>query len=96
MASKASGTWFLIIEKQHASWSLMVTASPALELRFCHRLRIASARPLVGPKCPRTRVVGCMCLEVTNGLPVTCISLSGPLRCATQQLDACFKVLRAG
>ena len=96
MASKASGTLFLIIEKQHASWSLMVTASPALELRFCHRLRIASARPLVGPKCPWTRVVGCMCLEVTNGLPVACISLSGPLRCATQQLDACFKVLRAG
>ena len=96
MASKASGTLFLIIEKQHASWSLMVTASPALDLRFCHRLRIASARPLVGPECPRTRVVGCMCLEVTNGLPVACISLSGPLRCATQQLDACFKVLRAG
>ena len=37
-----------------------------------------------------------MCLEVTNGLPVACISFSGPLRCATQQLDACFKVLRAG
>ena len=74
MASKASGTLFLIIEKQHASWSLMVTASPALDLRFCHRLRIASARPLVGPKCPWTRVVGCMCLEVTNGLPAACIS----------------------
>ena len=96
MASKASGTLFLIIEKQHASWSLMVTSSPALELRFCHRLRIASARPLVGPKSPWTRMVGCMCLEVTNGLPEACISSSGPLRCATQQLDACFRVLRAG
>ena len=96
MASKASGTLVHIIEKQQASWSLMVTAQPALELRFCHRLRIASARPLVGPKCPWTRVVGCMCLEVTNGLPVACISLSEPLRCATQQLDACLKVLRAG
>ena len=54
MASTASGTLFLVIEKQHASWSLMVTASPALELRFCHRLRIASARPLVarGPEVP--------------------------------------------
>ena len=96
MASKASGTLFLIIEKQHASWSLMVTASPALDLRFCHRLRIASARPLVCPKCPWTKVVGCMCLEVTNGSLVACIPFSGPLRCATQQLDACFKVLRAG
>ena len=74
MASKASGTLYLIIEKQHASWSLMVTASPALDLRFCPRLRIASARLLVGPKCPWTRVVGCMCLEVTNGLPAACIS----------------------
>ena len=96
MTSKAPGTLFLVTEKQHASWSLMVTASPALELRFCHRLRIASARPLVGPKCPWTRVVGCMCLEVTNGLPEACISSSGPLRCATEQLDACFRVLRAG
>ena len=96
MASKASGTLVLVTEKQHASWSLMITASLALAPRFCHRLRIASARPLVCSKCPWTRVVGCMCLEVTNGLPVTCISLSGPLRCATQQLDACFKGLRAG
>ena len=96
MASKASGTLVSIIEKQHASWSLMVAASPALELRFCHRLHIASARPLVGPKCPWTRVVGCMCLEVTNGFPEACISSSGPLRCATEQLDACFRVLRAG
>ena len=96
MATKASGTLVLIIEKQHVSWSLMVTASPALEVRFCHRLRLASVRPLVGPKCPWTRVVGCMCLEVTNGLPEACISFSGPLRCATQQLDACFKVLSAG
>ena len=32
MASKASGTLVPIIEKQHASWSLMVTASHALEL----------------------------------------------------------------
>ena len=29
MATKASGTLVLIIEKQHASWDLMVTASCA-------------------------------------------------------------------
>ena len=49
MATKASGTLFLIIEKQHASWDLMVTASPALELHFWCQLRIASARPILGP-----------------------------------------------
>ena len=43
MATKASGTLVLIIEKHHASWDLMVTASPASELHFrCHELRIAS------------------------------------------------------
>ena len=46
MATKASGTLVLIIEKQHASWDLMVTASPALELHFRCQLRIASARPI--------------------------------------------------
>ena len=96
MATKASLTLVLIIEKQHASWDLMITALSALELRFCHRLRVASARPLVDAKCPRTRVVVCMCLELTNGLPEACISSRGPLRCATQQLDACLRVLRAG
>ena len=30
MATKASGTLVLIIEKQNASWDLMVTASSAL------------------------------------------------------------------
>ena len=95
MATKASGTLLFIIEKQHASWDLMITALSALELRFCHRLRVASARPLVDAKCPRTRVVVCMCLELTNGLPVACIPPSVPLRCATQQLDTCLKVLSA-
>ena len=46
MATKASSTLVLIIEKQYASWGLMLTATTALEVRFCHRLRIASARPL--------------------------------------------------
>ena len=44
MATKASGTLVLIIEKQHASWDLMVTALPALEVHFRCQLRIASAR----------------------------------------------------
>ena len=48
MATKASCTLFLIIEKQHASWGLMVTALPGLELHFRCQLRIASARPILG------------------------------------------------
>ena len=52
MATKASLTLVLIIEKQHASWDLMVTASPALELHFRCQLRIASARPILGPLGP--------------------------------------------
>ena len=95
MATKASGTLLLIIEKQHASWDLMVIASHVVERRFCHRLRVASARPLVDAKCPRTRVVVCMCLELTNGLPVACISPSVPLRCATQQLDTYLNLICA-
>ena len=43
MATKASGTLVLIIEKQHAPWDLMVTALPALELHFWCQLRIAFA-----------------------------------------------------
>ena len=39
MATKASGTLVLIIEKQHTSWDLMVTASSALELHFRCQLR---------------------------------------------------------
>ena len=49
MTTKASGTLVLIIEKRHAPWDPMATASPALKLRFWCRLRIASARPVVGP-----------------------------------------------
>ena len=51
MTTKASGTLVLIIEKRHAPWDPMIRASSALKLRFCFwcRLRIASARPLVGP-----------------------------------------------
>ena len=56
MVTKASGTLVLIIEKQHASWDLMVTASPALELHFRCQLRISSAVRTanfgpVGPMC---------------------------------------------
>ena len=95
MAPKASGILLLIIEKQHAPWELMFTALSALELRFGHRLRVASARPLVDAKCRWTRVVVCMSVELTNGLPVACIPPSGPQQCATQLLDACLMVLRA-
>ena len=46
MATKASGTLVLIIEKQHASWDLMVTASPALQLHFRCQLRIIHHLPV--------------------------------------------------
>ena len=49
MATKASGTLVLIIEKQHASWGLMCSTLPALDLRFRRQPHIASARPRVGP-----------------------------------------------
>ena len=39
MATKASGTLVLIIEKKHAPWGHMVSASSALELCFWCRLR---------------------------------------------------------
>ena len=48
MATKASGTLVLIIEKQHASWDLMCSTLPALELRFRRQAHIASAEPLGG------------------------------------------------
>jgi hypothetical protein len=56
MATKASSTLVLIIERQHASWGLMVTALPGLELHFWCQLRIASADRtanfgVVGPVC---------------------------------------------
>ena len=57
MATKASGTLVLIIEKQHASWDLMVTAFPALEVHFWCQLRIASARPILGVSEPCARVL---------------------------------------
>ena len=41
MATKASGTLFVILENQHASWDLMVAALPALEVHFWCQLRIA-------------------------------------------------------
>ena len=48
MATKASGTLVLIIDKKHAQWGHMVTTPPALELRFWCRLRMASTQPHVG------------------------------------------------
>ena len=82
MATKASWTLVLIIEKQHASWDLMVTASPALELHFWCQLRIASARPILGPLGPCARVVVHVHLNLANGLPLACLPSSGLLRLA--------------
>ena len=96
MATKASGTLVLIIEKQHASWDLMVTASPALELHFRCQLRIASARPILGPLGPCARVVVHVYVELSYGLPLACIPSSGLLRLAWQQLDSCVVNLGAG
>ena len=70
MATKASGTLVLIIEKQHASWDLMYSTLPTLELRFRRQLHIASARPLVGTWCPCARVVVHVYVELFNGLPL--------------------------
>ena len=68
MATKASGTLVLIVEKQHASWDLMCRTSPALELRFRRQPHIASAHPLArGPYLLRPHapywwfVCECMC-----------------------------------
>ena len=96
MATKASLTLVLIIEKQHASWDLMVTASPALELHFQCQLRIASARPILGPLGPCARVVVHVYVELSHGLPLACIPSSGPLKLAWQQLDSCIVNLGAG
>ena len=96
MATKASDTLFLIIEKQHASWDLMATASPALELHFRCQLRIASARPILGPLGPCARVVVHVYVELSHGLPLACIPSSGFLRLAWQQLDSCIVNLGAG
>ena len=96
MASKASATLFIIIEKQHASWDLMVTALPALELHFWCQLRIASAQPILGSSGPCARVVVHVYIELANGLPLACIPPSGLLRLAWQQLDSCIVNFGAG
>ena len=84
MATKASGILVFIIEKQYASWGLMCSTLPALELRFRRQPHIAS---LVGPSGPCTIVVVCACVELTNGLLLACIPTSGLLRLGWQQLD---------
>ena len=96
MATKASGTLVLIIEKQHVSWGLMVTDLPGLELHFWCQLRIASAQPILGSSGPCARVVVHVYIELANGLPLACIPPSGLLRPAWQQLDSCIVDLGAG
>ena len=70
MATKASCTLVLIIEKQHASWDLMYSTLPALELRFRRHPHIASAHPLGGLSGPCTILVVCSRVELTNSLPL--------------------------
>ena len=70
MATRASGTLILIVEKKHAPWGHMVRTSPALELRFWCRLRIASARPILGSSDPCARVAVQVYVELANGLPL--------------------------
>ena len=80
MATKASGTLVLIIDKQLASWGLTCSTLHALELRFRRQPHIASAPPLVlGPSGPCIMVVVCACVELTNGLPLACIPSTGLL-----------------
>ena len=99
LATKASGTLVLIIEKQHTSWGLMVTALPALELHFWCQLRIASARPILGPVGRHVlcaRVVVHVYLELSHGSPLACIPSCGLVWLAWQQLDSCIVYLGAG
>ena len=96
MATKAPGTLVLIIERQHASWGFMVTASHGLELHFWCQIRIASARPILGSSVPCARVVVHVYVVLANGLVLACIPFSGLLRLAWQQLDSCVVNLGAG
>ena len=96
MASKASATLILIIEKQHVPWDLMVTALPALKLHFWCQLRRASARPILGPSGPCARVVVHVYVRLSYGLPLACIRFSRPLRLVWQHLDSCIANFGAG
>ena len=80
MATNASGTLILMIEKQHAPWDLMATTLPALELHFWCQLRIASARRNLSGPCAREMVH--VYVELANGMPLACIPSSGLLRLA--------------
>ena len=96
MATKASGTLVLIIEKQHASWVLMVTALSGLELHFWCQLHIASARPILGSSGPCARVVVHVYVKPANGFPLAYIPPCGLPRLAWQQLHSCIVDLGAG
>jgi hypothetical protein len=80
----------------------MVTALlvPALELHFRCQLRIACARPILGPSahvaCECAKVVVHVYVELANGLLLACIPSSGLLRRAWQQLDTHIVDLGAG
>ena len=71
MATKASGTLVLIIERQHASCGLMVTALPGLELThtllstsFCRRAAYCSRMRLeIMRRCSLWLQCPCFCLS---------------------------------
>ena len=67
MATKASGTLVLIIEKQHASWGLMISALHGVELHFRCQRRPASAQPILGSSGPCARVVVHVYVELSYG-----------------------------
>ena len=70
MDTKASDTLVLIIQKQHASWGLMVTALPGLELHFRCQRRPASTQPILGSSGPCARVVVHVYVKPANGFPL--------------------------
>ena len=93
MATKASGTLVLIIWKQHASWDLMVTASPALELHFRCQLRIGHSLHTAnfGPAGPMCQIGGsCVCravswlaigLHTVKWVAEACLAAAGLMYC---------------
>ena len=83
MATKASGTLVLTIEKKHAPWGHMVSALPSLELRLWCRLRMAPRHTTPRAHEPEWQS---LCVELTHGLPMAYIPFSGLLRLAWQQL----------
>jgi hypothetical protein len=96
MVTKASSIVVLIIEKWHVPWDLMCSTLPALELRFCCQLQIASARPLVASLVPiHQSGISCAC-RAGQCLEIGMYTVCGLIRLAWQQIDTHLMVLGAG